>query len=228
MEKNKKDLLAKRASLVALSASLAFGTPVSTEAKGFFGNKSGEEIESALDSFFGWAVEADEKVNDVKDDLIKYKHDTLQIVTTMPTTDPSEDRDYHFLNTKVPAISKTYYLNAEGEEVKKKSSDALYRVSSNTYKDIENNDWMFEEKTITNLETFEVTTNTVLLSADQMYLDSEDSSVEYGLFEDIADILPEAYVSEKYTLSDVKWLSSDVLNNMDYDLSKGQSLSRTK
>lgn len=47
MEKNKKDLLAKRASLVALSASLAFGTPVSTEAKGFFGNKSGEEIESA-------------------------------------------------------------------------------------------------------------------------------------------------------------------------------------
>ena len=83
------------------------------------------------------------------------------------------------------------------------------------------------EKTYEDLVTGEVWTNTVSLSKDEPYLTESNSIIEYGVFEDIADVLPSDLVKDEYELGEVKELT-DYINNLDNSLAFDEELSLTR
>ncbi len=220
----------KKIMLLGLMSSLL----IVREAKAFslFGDMSGEEIEEKLQNTFSWAVSADEKINEKldivkdkideeKDSNITYKHDTLGIVTTSPLVSPKEERSYYFVNKKTPTIKNSYYTDINGYKVSSNSPDKSYLVEEEKHHTItanENDDkWFFIEKTITNLDTYEVSSNVVLLDSNNMYLASSDEITEFGYFEDIKDVVPEKFIDDTYSLAKVKMLTS-YINNLDNEL----------
>ncbi len=240
----------KKALLLAISSSLLLSSPVHAS--------RGEDIENKLDSFFKPFVEIDDAINEkidnffnedtyeiakdgaeeiknsVKgytDNLIDYNHDTLQIVTFLPNEDPSEERKYVFVNKLVPGLPKIYYLDEEGNEVKKDDETKRFKVKVKVHHTITEADngskYAFEEKTYEDLVTGEVWTNTVTLSKDEPYLTDASSIIEFGVFEDIADVIPSSLVKDEYELGEVKDLT-EYINNLDNSLAFNDNLSLKK
>lgn len=243
----KKNLLnKKKALLLALSSSLIMTSPVKAS--------KGEDIENKLDKIFKPFVEIDNAINDkldnifnedtyemakdsvgsiknsaneYKDSLIDYDSDHLEIVTFVPNENPSDEREYYFVNTLVPGLPKIYYLDSEGNEVDRKSDNKRFKVKVSIHHTITEDEngskYGFEEKTYEDLVSGEVWTNTALLTKDEPYLTDDSSLIEYGVFEDIADVLPESLIKDEYELGEVKDLT-EYLNNLDNSLAFDEEL----
>ena len=235
---NKKSLLKKkRGLLVALGSSLALATPVNAS--------KGEDIENKINDIFQPFVQIDEAIGEfansdaLKDgakeikesaqgyinNLVDYNLDTLDIVSFKPNANPTEEREYYFVNSLVPALPKTYYLDIDGNEVNKSSEDKRFKVKVSIHHTITEDEngskYNFEEKTYQDLVTNETWTNVTKLSKDEPYLTDDSDLIEYGLFEDISDVLPEDLVKDEYTLGEVKQLTeyiNDVNNDLAFDL----------
>lgn len=238
---NKKNLLKnKKTLLLALSSSLIMSTPVNASKGEDIENKLGSifgtfvEIDNAindkLDNIFNEDTYeiAKEGINEIKDSahsyvdsIIDYDHDHLEIVSFMPDEDPSLNRKYFFVNTLVPGLPKIYYLDIDGNEVNRKSDNKRFKVKVTVHHTITEDEngskYSFEEKIYEDLVTNETWTNIVTLSKDEPYLTEDSSIIEYGVFEDIADVIPENLVKDEYELGEVKELT-DYINNLDNSL----------
>ena len=241
---NKQKLRNKKRALLLLSAFLLSTNNV--QAFSLFKDKSGEEIESSIndlmDPFVKFGQKEDEFVDniinsdivsniidtakdglntadEIKDDMIDYQNETLDIVTTIPNENPLEQREYYFINSLIPAIRTTKYYDENWQEVKKKSENKRYKVKSKIHHTITENEegskLFFEEKTYEDLLTNETWTNTVQLDENNYYID--DSSIEFGLFKDIEDVLPEDLVKEEYSLRLIKDYTTKI-NDLNTDL----------
>ncbi len=247
----KKNLLKnKRTLLLALSSSLIMSTPVNASRGEDIENKINSifkpfvDIDNAInekiDNIFNedtyeiakdGVSEIKDSAHDYADSLIDYDHDHLEIVSFVPNKDPNEERKYFFVNTLVPGLPKIYYLDVEGNVVNRKSDNKRFKVKVSVHhtitEDEKGSKYAFEEKTYEDLVTGEVWTNTVSLSKDEPYLTDASSLVEYGVFEDIADVLPSDLVKDEYELGEVKELT-DYINNLDNSLAFDKELSLTR
>ena len=249
MEK-KKLLKNKRTLLLALSSSLIMSTPVSASRGEDIENKLDSifgpfvEIDNAInekidDIFNEDTYEiAKDGVNEVKgsahkyaDSIIDYDYDHLEIVTFVPNEDPNLERKYFFVNTLVPGLPKIYYLDEEGNEVNRKSDNKRFKVKVKVHHTITKDDngskYAFEEKTFEDLVTGEVWTNTISLSKDEPYLTDASLLIEFGVFDDIADVIPADLIKDEYELGEVKDLT-EYINNIDNSLAFEENLSLTK
>ena len=249
MEK-KKLLKNKRTLLLALSSSLIMSTPVSASRGEDIENKLDSifgtfvDIDNAInekiDNIFNEDTYeiAKDGVSEIKDSahgyadsLIDYNHENLEIVTFVPNEDPNEERKYFFVNSLVPGLPKIYYLDEEGNEVNRKSDDKRFKVKVKVHHTITEDEngskYAFEEKTYEDLVTGEVWTNTVALSKDEPYLTDASSLIEFGVFEDIADVIPADLVKDEYKLGEVKDLT-EYINNLDNSLAFDEELSLTR
>ncbi len=155
----------------------------------------------------------------IKDETIDYDHDTLDIVTTLPNIDPKNERNYYFINSLVPALRSTKYLDNDGNEVKRNDSNVRYKVSIKKYHSItaneEDSKWFFEEQTIEDLQTGEIWTNTANLDKETPYINDED--ISFGVFTEIEDVLPSEDVLDVYSLKLVKEYTTKI-NDLDTTL----------
>ena len=247
----KKNLLKnKRTLLLALSSSLIMSTPVNASRGEDIENKINSifkpfvdidnTINEKIDNIFNEDTYeiAKDGVSEIKDSahsyadsLIDYDHDHLEIVSFVPDEDPSFKRKYFFVNTLVPGLPKIYYLDIDGNEVNRKSDNKRFKVKVSVHHTITEDEngskYAFEEKTYEDLVSGEVWTNTVSLSKDEPYLTESNSIIEYGVFEDIADVIPENLVKDEYELGEVKELT-DYINNLDNSLAFDEELSLTR
>ncbi len=247
----KKNLLKnKKTLLLALSSSIIMSSPVNASRGEDIENKLDSifgtfvEIDNAInekiDNIFNEDTYeiAKDGVNEIKDSahsyadsLIDYDHEHLEIVSFVPDEDPNEERKYFFVNTLVPGLPKIYYLDNEGNAVNRKSDNKRFKVKVSVHHTITEDEngskYAFEEKTYEDLVTGEVWTNTVSLSKDEPYLTESNSIIEYGVFEDIADVLPSDLVKDEYELGEVKELT-DYINNLDNSLAFDEELSLTR
>ena len=247
----KKNLLKnKRTLLLALSSSLIMSTPVSASRGEDIENKLDSifgtfvEIDNAInnkiDNIFNEDTYeiAKDGINEVKDSaheytdsIVDYDYDHLEVVTFVPNMDPNEERKYIFVNSLVPAIPKIYYLDQDGNKVNRKSDNKRFKVKVSVHHTITEDEngskYGFEEKTYEDLVTGETWSNTVSLSKDEPYLTDENSLIEFGVFEDIRDVIPANLIKDEYELGEVKDLT-EYINNIDNSLAFDDELSLTR
>ncbi len=175
----------------------------------------------SIDDFEDTIRDGFSSVQKIKDDLIDYDHSNLQIVSFTPDVDPNLEREYYFVNSLVPALRSSYYLDENGYRVDKNSNQKRYYVKVKKHHTIteDENDskFTFEEKTTEDLLTHEVWTNTTTLTKEMPYLQDETDNISFGVFEDISDVLPSEYVKEEYTLKEIKDYTK-MINDIDNPL----------
>lgn len=164
-----------------------------------------------------------EKAGEVKDGVIRYNHEDLAIVTSSPSVDPALERNYYIIDKTAYAKDKTHYYDAEGNEVDQNYGAIAYQIYEKKYVDLVDDEHVFRQLTLLDNYTGEISTNTVSLSSDELYI--PDCSYTYGYFADLSDIVPGSLISDIYSLADLKHISS-YINNVDYELQSSNSLVR--
>ena len=244
---NKKNLLKKKRSLlVALGSSLVLASPVNASRGEDIENKINnffqpfvdidDAINDKLDEFKDSDVyetikdgagELSNSAHSYLDKTIDYDIDTLNIVTFKPNSNPNEEREYYFVNSLVPGLPKIYYLDEEGNEVNKKSENKRFKVKVKIHhtitEDTNGSKYNFEEKTYEDLVTNETWSNVVDLSNEEYYLTNNSDLIEFGIFSDIKDVLPQDLIKDEYTLSEVKELT-EYINDVNNDLAFSNDL----
>lgn len=205
---------------ILFSLGLIILNPTIVEAK----ESSNVDWNSIFKKVIDGAEKIDEKINEkivdpAKDKLGNidlYAHDSLWLITDIPSTDPSEKRNYFFVDKNTPTIKKTYYYDKYGNSVSKNDPLAVKRIDKELYVSIDNSEETFLIKTEYNLKDFTFKTNFIELDNTTLWNETTDAS--FGRFADVSLIIPEDRQKEKYDTNDLKEITS-ILNDCNYDLS---------
>ncbi len=216
----KRKLKQLQLALIALGT-VSLPTPVKATAK--------DTIMGILDKFEEISDKGDELFYDAVGNAQTLKKENLWVITTNPGIDPNLDleRNYYFVNINLPKKNRNYYIDENGQKVKKQSNEAAKQVMQTNYIPLGNADApTFISKTITDLTTGEITQNYVLLDKEKKYDDSISEDVSFGVFKNIEDIIPEEYITDKYSTYYLEQICT-TLNNSAYTFDD-YSLSLTK
>ncbi len=170
-----------------------------------------------------WCQEVDQTVQDEVIDPAKekvsevpiYKHESLWLITDMPTIDPNEERHYYFIDKNTLSIKKTFFYDQEGKKVDRNSSLANYKEDREMYVSLTNMEDVFKIEYWMNLRTFESSIN--YIDFDSFKIFDKETTAKYGRFVHIEDIIPEDKIQEKYSTKDLLDILN-LINDVNYEL----------
>ena len=225
-----------RTAIIAGALSLVNPVIVEAKEKTFFGYTE-DQLKSSAKLFgsklYDWCVEVDEVIQEkavepIKDtlsDIEIYAHDSLWLVTDMPSENPSEKRHYYFINKNTPSIKASYSYDKYGNKVDNDSPRAIKREQREMYVSLTDLETVFKIEYWLDLKTYQFTLN--YQDFDEYRLYDEESDCKYGRFTSIEDIVPEELLKEKYSTKDLKEIE-EYLNNLENTLYQKEALQLKK
>lgn len=160
------------------------------------------------------------KTNDLENSMIYnklpiYKQESLWLITDTPNIDPSEERNYYFIDKNNVKIKATTYYDKNGSEVEEIDETAVRSLEQKQYLPITFKDKSFVIRNNYDLKNGTVTTN--FADFDTEYYWEEDIPLEYGRFVDVSEIIPEEKQKEKYSDSDLSEIL-EIINDPEYEI----------
>ncbi len=160
------------------------------------------------------------KVDKVEDSIINnkipmYKQDALWLITDTPSVDPSEERNYYFIDKNNAKLKLTTFYDKKGNKVEEEDASAVRKYEQKMYLPVTLDGKNFVIRDDYNLINDTVTTNFV--DFDEEYFFDEDTLAEYGRFTDVSAIIPEDMQKEKYSAYDLDAIL-EVINDPDYEI----------
>lgn len=213
----------KKKSLNTLMFVLCFATllPTEVQAKEETSSYSKEDLKDSVKKlgtdFLDKIVEANDVINEKLSDIPMYKQDSLWLITDIPNVDPSEERNYFFVDTNpLTTIEKNTYYNQDGKKVAENDAKAVRKLEQFMYTYLTFSD---VEKTFImeyDYNLVEQTFTTNFVDFNEEYTWDEDVKVEYGRFVDVSLIIPEELQKPKYSDHDLKEIL-EILNDCEYE-----------
>lgn len=160
------------------------------------------------------------KTNDLENSIIYnelpiYKQESLWLITDTPNIDPSEERNYYFIDKNNIKIKATIYYDKNGNEVEEIDETAVRSLEQKQYLPITFKDKSFVIRNNYDLENGTITTN--FADFDTEYYWEEDIPLEYGRFVDVSKIIPEEKQKEKYSAYDLSEIL-EIINDPEYEI----------
>lgn len=202
--------------------------PNEVEAKEKTANFTIEGLKEAGKKILDKVVEANEAINEKISEIAFYKQESLWLITDIPNVDPSEERNYYFVDTN-PLVSFgqiTLYYNQYGDKVSKNDPEVTRKVERTMYPyltiEVEKTFYMEYEYDLVNNT---ITTNFVDFNEDYFW-DSETLAT-YGRIVDVSKVIPEDMQKSKYSDEDLTEILN-IINDPDYELFENKQLKREK
>lgn len=192
-----------------------------------------EKAKEAGKKIVHWSLEVEQKVNEklvdpaleIAQSIPFYHHYSLWLITDIPEIDPTEKRNYYFVNKNISIWKRTFYYDENGRSISKNADDIAKIEIREMYLSVTNPECVFKIEHWLDCKNGTYTVNYVALDRDTLY--SPVDGYDYGKFAEIDDMIPEDKRKEKYSTEDLKEIL-DIINDVDYTFTQSDELTRKR